>query len=392
MNLLAGLKEFKQSALTMAEPTRPTPDNHRLNPGDDEGYMARALQLARKGIYTCHPNPAVGCVIVRHGKIVGEGWHDFVGQAHAEINALKQAGKASAGATLYVTLEPCSHHGQTPPCVKSIIKSRISRVVIATEDPNPLVNRSGISALQRSGIDVVVGIGQIQARHINRGFLKRITTGIPWVTLKIAASLDGKTAMADGESQWITSQPARKDAHRLRAAASGILTGIGTVLRDDPAMNLRIEGVARQPVRIILDTHLSMPTNAKILGGAGEVLIVTANSAPSARDAFPHSAVDIINCRTTAGRINLHEVMAELGKREMNTILLEAGAKLGGSMLGQGLVDEIVVYLAPDLLGSNTRGMFEIPGLERLADKLRLEYKDVIRVGRDLRLTLSVLN
>ncbi|WP_423909416.1 bifunctional diaminohydroxyphosphoribosylaminopyrimidine deaminase/5-amino-6-(5-phosphoribosylamino)uracil reductase RibD [Candidatus Spongiihabitans sp.] len=369
-------------------------DNIKLGPGEDEGYMARALQLARKGAATCHPNPAVGCVIVNHGETVGEGWHDFAGQAHAEINALKQAGKASAGATMYVTLEPCSHHGKTPPCVKSIIKSRISRIVIAVEDPNPLVNRSGISELQGAGIDVTLGVGQAQAKTINRGFLKRITTGIPWVTLKIATSMDGKTAMADGESQWITSPPARQDAQKLRAAASGILTGIGSVLRDDPNMNARLDGVQRQPLRIILDTNLSTPVDARILGRQdgvmGDVLIVTANSEDSAAEIFQNDSVEIINCRTSGGKIDLNEVMLELGRREMNTILLEAGARLSGSMLEQGLVDEIVVYMAPDLLGSDAMDMFTIPGLEQLADKLSLEYKDVTRVGRDLRLTLSV--
>ena len=419
MSLFSGLQESKKLKLGQSERTTEfdaadqtgdsISDNIRLGPGEDEGYMARALQLARKGAATCHPNPAVGCVIVNHGETVGEGWHDFAGQAHAEINALKQAGKASAGATMYVTLEPCSHHGKTPPCVKSIIKSRISRIVIAVEDPNPLVNRSGISELQGAGIDVTLGVGQAQAKHINRGFLKRITTGIPWVTLKIATSMDGKTAMADGESQWITSPPARQDAQKLRAAASGILTGIGSVLRDDPNMNVRLHeiqrpgvqrlgvqrpGVQRQPLRIILDTNLSTPVDAKILGGQdgvmGNVLIITENSEDSAAEIFQNDSVEIINCRTSGGKIDLHAMMLELGRREMNTILLEAGARLSGSMLEQGLVDEIVVYMAPDLLGSDAMDMFTIPGLEQLADKLSLEYKDVTRVGRDLRLTLSV--
>ncbi len=393
MSLFSGLK-VQSERITVADATEQTGDNIKPGPGEDEGYMARALQLARKGVTTCHPNPAVGCVIVNHGEIMGEGWHDFAGHAHAEINALKQAGKSSVGATMYVTLEPCSHHGKTPPCVKSIIKSRISRAVIATEDPNPLVNRSGISELQGAGIDVTLGVGQAQAKTINRGFLKRITTGIPWVTLKIATSMDGKTAMADGESQWITSSPARKDAQQLRAAASGILTGIGSVLRDDPNMNVRLDGVQRQPLRIILDTNLSIPVDAKILsrqdGVIGDVLIVTANSEDSAAEIFQEGSVEIINCRTSGGKIDLHAVMLELGQREMNTILLEAGARLSGSMLEQGLVDEIVVYMAPDLLGSDAMDMFTIPGLEQLADKLSLEYKDVTRVGRDLRLTLSV--
>ncbi len=366
-------------------------DTAHLNVGDDERYMAQALQLARKGINTTHPNPAVGCVIVNQGNIVGQGWHEFAGQAHAEINALRQAGSAAAGATLYVTLEPCSHQGKTPPCVKAIIKSAISRVVIAIEDPDPRVNRSGISELQHAGIAVTLGVGRVQATHLNRGFLKRITSGMPWVTLKIATSLDGKTAMADGESQWITSLPARQDAHKLRAAASAILTGVGTVLRDDPNMTARLSGVQRQPLRIILDTNLSTPVDAKILHGEGVVLIVTAHSEDHAATLLrQRHAVEIINCRTTYGKIDLHEVMRELGRREMNSILLEAGSRLSGNMLAQGLVDEVVVYMAPDLLGGDARDMFKIPGLEQIADKLKLSYKDVVMVGRDLKLTLGL--
>lgn len=369
-----------------------------LGSGTDEGYMAKALQLARKGMTTCHPNPAVGCVVVKHGEIIGEGWHELAGQAHAEIKALQQAGKASVGATMYVTLEPCSHQGKTPPCVKAIIKSRISRVVIAIEDPSPLVNGAGILALKGAGIVITVGVGQVEAEMINRGFLKRIDTGFPWVTLKIATSLDGKTAMADGESQWITTESARNDAQKLRAAASGILTGIGTVLRDDPSMAVRPTmqqtEVRRQPLRIIVDTHLSTPVDAKILSrksGEGKVLIVTAHSKDNATDIFKSAAVEVINCRVSGGKIHLREMLLELGRREMNTILLEAGADLSGSMLEQGLVDEIIVYMSPDLLGSDAKDMFTIPGLEHLADKLQLEYTDMTRVGRDLRLTLSVV-
>lgn len=393
MNLFSGLKEFKYASMTsmIAEDAASySTENESLVPGDDEKFMGRALHLARKGIYTTHPNPAVGCVIVKAGKIIGEGWHEFAGEAHAETIALKQAGKASAGATMYVTLEPCSHHGKTPPCVKAIIKSGISRVVIAMEDPNPLVNRSGISDLQHTGIDVLLGIGQIQAKQINRGFLKRITTGLPWVTLKIATSLDGKTAMSDGESQWITSEPARKDAHKLRAAASGIITGIGTVLCDDPNMNARLEGVQRQPLRIILDTNLSTPPNARILSGNDDVLIITASTDENTSEIFPDKSVEVVTCPTQGEKINLNEAMLELGRREMNAILLEAGSRLCGTMLDQGFVDEIIVYMAPDLIGSNARDMFSIPGIEKLSDKVKLEYKEVIQIGRDLKITLAV--
>jgi len=388
MSLFATRKETGRPAVDMKNYPA---ENLLMVRGDDERFMARALYLSRKGINTTHPNPAVGCVIVNDGKVVGEGWHELFGRAHAEINALKQAGKSAAGAIMYVTLEPCSHQGKTPPCVKAIIKSGVCRVVIATEDPNPLVNRSGILELQQAGIDVILGIGQSEAKRINRGFLKRMAIGLPWVTLKIATSLDGKTAMANGESQWITSKHARQDVQKLRASVSAILTGVGTVLRDDPDMNVRLDGTQRQPLRIILDTNLSTPENAKIVSGDGNTLIITANTDDSAIDNFREKSVEIFHCPTQGGRINLQEVMLELGRREMNTILLEAGSQLSGSMLEQGLVDEIIVYMAPDLMGCDARDMFKIPGLECMSDKLKLQYKDVVMVGRDLRLTLTIL-
>jgi diaminohydroxyphosphoribosylaminopyrimidine deaminase/5-amino-6-(5-phosphoribosylamino)uracil reductase len=391
MNLFTGFKESRQASTAGSDTDAQSVDGYHLNPGDDERYMAQALQLARKGIYSTDPNPAVGCVIVNNGKIVGQGWHELAGQAHAEVIALKQAGSAATQATMYVTLEPCSHQGKTPPCVKSIVKSGVSRVVIATEDPNPLVNRSGISELQQAGIDITLGVGQIQAKKINRGFLKRVSTGIPWVSLKIASSLDGKTAMADGESQWITSEPARRDAQKYRAAASGILTGAGTVLRDNPSMNARLDGIQRQPTRIILDTNLSTPPDAKILHAPGKVLIVTAFREDEAIEGFQNDYVEVMQCPAVGGKIDLQPLMVELGKREMNTILLEAGSRLSGSMIEQGLVDEIIVYMAPDLLGSDARGMFDIPGLEKITDRVKLEYRDVTMVGRDIRLTLGIL-
>lgn len=392
MGLFARLKALISSkpATDATEQSGDNLDLSHVTHGDDDDYMDRALQLASKGLYTTHPNPVVGCVIVNNGRIVGQGWHEFAGQAHAEVIALKQAGKLAAGGTLYVNLEPCSHRGKTPPCVKAIIKANIGRVVIAIEDPNPKVNGAGIEELQGAGIVVKLGVRQEQARQINRGFLKRITTGFPWVTLKIATSLDGKTAMANGESQWITAQPARQDAHKLRAEAAAILTGIGTVLRDDPNMKARLAGVQRQPLRVILDTHLSTPADAKILSGQGNALIITANSENSASKILQNDSVEVVNMRRSNGKMDLNEVMLELGKREINTILLEAGSRLSGSMLEAGLVDEIVVYMAPDLLGSDARDMLEIAGLEQISDKVQLDYKEVTRVGRDLKLTLTL--
>ncbi len=351
--------------------------------------MAKALQLAQRGIYTTHPNPRVGCVIVAGDKVVGEGWHQTAGEAHAEIIALKQAGRDARNACLYVTLEPCSHHGRTPPCANAIIKSGVSRVVIAMTDPNPLVDHAGISAIEAAGIEVTTGVCQAQAEQLNRGFVSRMTRGKPWVTLKIAISLDGKTAMTDGESQWITSLPARKDAHRLRASSSAIITGVGTVLRDDPSMTARVVGVERQPLRVILDTNLSTPPEARILNQPGETLIMTvARHQDEDLDSIFGESVEVIITPEKAGRIDLHAVLEELARREVNSLMLEAGSRLSGSMLSEGLVDELVVYMAPSLLGTATRGMFDIPGLNALQDRLSFEFTDVRQVGSDLRLHL----
>ena len=390
MNLLNSLKEIGQVVSSDGSGAGlDVIDDQEIIAGCDESYMARALNLARKGLYTTHPNPAVGCVIVKDEKIIGQGWHKFAGQDHAEVIALRQAGKFAQESTLYVTLEPCSHQGKTPPCVKAIIKAGVRRVVIAMEDPNPLVNRSGISELQRAEIDVVLGVGQDAARRINRGFLKRITTGQPWVTLKIATSLDGKIAMADGESQWITDQPARTDGQKLRAESAAILTGVGTVLRDDPGMNARMEGVQRQPARIILDTNLSTPRDARILSNPGDVLIITSNNEENLQEYFSQKNVEVHQAATTAGRIDLQQMMLELGRRQLNSILLEAGPQLSGSMLAQGLVDEIVVYMSPDLLGADAKDMFNLPAINELSDKLKFKYRDVTMIGRDIRLTLT---
>ena len=357
--------------------------------GDDYRYMAHAIKLAKNGRYSAHPNPMVGCVIVNNNKIVGEGWHNKAGEAHAEINALKSAGKLSRCATLYVTLEPCCHHGKTPPCSKAVVKAGISRVVLATEDPNPLVNRGGISVLQEAGIQVTTGIGSAQAKQLNRGFFKRIRSGKPWVTLKIASSMDGKTAMSNGESQWISGDAARIDGHRLRAESSAVLTGIGTVLRDDPSMTARIDGTTRQPNRVVLDTHLSMPVDANILNGDGNVLILTSDCHETSPPDPLRKKAEIISLPLDSGKIDLHEVMLLLGKQQFNSVLIEAGSRLSGAMLNAGLVDEVVAYVAPDVLGSSARGMFDLPSIEQLSDKLQFEYKQVTRLGRDLKIVLT---
>lgn len=369
------------------------PDSNQSAPpvsGGDARFMARALMLARKGINTTHPNPRVGCVVVNGDSVVGEGWHQFAGDAHAEIIALEHAAERAKGATMYLTLEPCCHQGRTPPCVNAIIKSGIRHVVVAMKDPNQLVNGAGISALEKAGINVTLGVSNSLAQQLNRGFYKRMVEGRPWVTLKMAASLDGKTAMASGESQWITSEAARRDAHKLRASSSAILTGVGTVLRDNPKMTARLDGLERQPLRVVLDSHLSTPAESNILQPPGNALIITTSENVADADLLRSDSVEVIACQEHGGQVDLQQVMDELAKREINELLLEAGPRLSGSMLKQNLVDQVIVYMAPNLLGNDARGMFDIAGLESIADKRQLVFRDVRMVGGDLRLCLDI--
>lgn len=390
MAIFPGIREFRESIGAQPEGRQEIPATYDHPPGDDHRFMARALELAAKGTCTTHPNPRVGCVITRNGVVVGEGWHRFAGEPHAEIHALRQAGRHAKGATLYVNLEPCCVHGRTPPCTDAIIKAGISRVVCAMEDPNPQVNGVGIATLRQAGISVDVGTNQQHALRLNRGFVRRITRGVPWVTLKIAASLDGKTAMASGESQWITSEAARRDAHRLRAASAAVVTGIGTVLRDNPRMTARLPGIRRQPLRVILDSRLSTSVDAAILAEPGNVLIMTDPEIVADADRYPQKNVEVVGCAMQGGGIDPQAVLSELGRREVNEVMLEAGSRLSGAMLARGLVDELVVYMAPDLLGGDAHDMFLIPGIEALADRRRLSFRDIRTVGRDLRLTLDI--
>lgn len=390
MALFPGIRELKESISSAGESDVEIPETYDPSPGDDHRFMAMALKLAEKGVNTTHPNPRVGCVITRNGVVVGEGYHRVAGEPHAEVHALKQAGKNARGGALYVNLEPCCHQGRTPPCTDAIIKAGIARVVIAMEDPNPLVHRLGIRALREAGIDVETGINQERAQWLNRGFSQRVTTGRPWVTLKLATSLDGKTAMQNGESQWITSEAARHNAHHMRAKSSAILTGIGTVLRDNPRMTARITGAEQQPLRVILDSRLSTPVDAAILEAPGNVLIITSPEHLADADMLQRKNVEVISCPLKGGAIDLTRMLNELGKREINFLMLEAGSRLCGGMLEQGLVNEVVVYMAPDILGSDARGMFRIAGLESIEDKLKLEFRDVRQVGRDMRLTMTV--
>lgn len=359
--------------------------------------MARALQLAERGLYTCDPNPRVGCVLVRDGEIIGEGWHQRAGQPHAERLALDAAGARARGATAYVTLEPCCHHGRTPPCTDALMESGVARVVAAMDDPNPLVAGNGINALRAAGVEVQVGLLERQARSLNPGFVKRMTEGLPYVRVKLAASLDGRTAMASGESQWISSPAARRDVQLLRARSSAVLTGVGTVLADNPSLNVRLSGEelpgvkpgepVRQPVRVVVDSHLRTPSSARMLSLPGQTLIACIEQDPSRASAVEAAGARIYACPEGGDRVDLESLLRYLAREELNEVLVEAGPTLAGALLQAGLVDELILYLAPHLMGDAGRGLFRLPGLERMDQRLALQVQDLRMVGPDLRVT-----
>jgi len=355
---------------------------------EDERFMSVALDLARRGQYTVHPNPAVGCVVVKDNEIVGQGWHERAGGPHAEVRALADAGERAQGATLYVTLEPCSHTGRTPPCTDSVIRSGVSRIVVACEDPNPLVRGRGLRSLHEAGIEVVTGICGEDAKKLNRGFFKRMSTNMPYVTLKVAASLDGRTAMPDGESKWITCEESRCDGHRLRALSSAVLTGIGTIQKDDPALTVRHLDTPRQPDRVVLDSRLSISAKARVLDDSAQVYLFTTTNTEEHKRLDGISNLEIVSCRGEGGQIDLTEMLKECAKKQMNSILVEAGPRLAGNFLRQCLADELVVYLAPDLLGSDAYSMFNLPGMIELADKIQMRMIHSERLGSDLKIVL----
>jgi diaminohydroxyphosphoribosylaminopyrimidine deaminase / 5-amino-6-(5-phosphoribosylamino)uracil reductase len=360
----------------------------------DQAYMARALALAARGRNTTDPNPCVGCVLVRAGEVVGEGWHVRAGGPHAEINALHAAGERAQGATAYVTLEPCCHHGRTPPCTEALIGAGVRRVVAAMQDPNPRVGGAGLGALRAAGIEVQAGVLEAEAERLNPGFVMRMRHRRPWVRCKLAMSLDGRTAMASGESRWITGEDARRDVHRWRARSSAIMTGVGTVLADDPSLTVRLEGddagASRQPLRIILDTRLRTPPVARLFGLPGETLILTGVADRRGEAELHGEGVSIVTLPTLDGRLDLAAVMTYLGRMEINEIHLEAGATLSGALLAGGWVDELLVYLAPHLMGDAARGLFNLPGLERMEQRIGLSISDIRAVGRDWRITAAV--
>ena len=354
----------------------------------DTEYMQRALRLAERGLYTTDPNPRVGCVIVKDNRIVGEGWHRWAGEPHAEILALQQAGELAAGATVYVSLEPCSHHGKTPPCADALVSAGVSRVIAAMKDPNPEVAGKGFERLRNHGINVEIGLLEQAARSINPGFISRMESGRPFVRIKLAASLDGRTAMASGESQWISGEAARADVQRLRARSSVIMTGVDTVIDDDPSLNVRlsatqlgIEGNVRQPHRVVLDSQQRFPSDAKMLTLEGKTTLLTTKQDNGSL------SCDVVRLDEVDGRLDLGSVMNWLSGLQANEVHVEAGATLCGALLNSKLVDEIVVYIAPHIMGCDARGLFKIPGLEHMADRIRLDIKDVRQVGKDLRIT-----
>ncbi len=354
----------------------------------DSQWMARALQLAAQGLNTTAPNPRVGCVLVKGDEIVGEGWHVRAGEPHAEVHALRAAGKKARGATAYVTLEPCSHHGRTPPCADALIEAGVARVVCAMQDPNPQVAGQGIARLRAAGIQVESGLMEAAARELNVGFVSRMTRGLPWVRSKIAASLDGRTALANGTSQWITGAAARQDVQHWRARSCAVLTGIGTVLADDPQLNVRID-TERQPLRVVLDSTLRMSPSARMLQ-SGKVLICTASQDAGKRAALELQGAEVLLLVDAAGQVDLSAVMCELAQRGINEVLVEAGRVLNGALLQAGLVDELVLYLAPQILGDAACGMANLGELLRLEQRVDLAWRDVRRVGEDLRITAEV--
>lgn len=355
----------------------------------DRKWMAMALRLAERGLCTTDPNPRVGCILVKEGEIVGQGWHRWAGGPHAEIEALNLAGNQARGADCYVTLEPCCHFGRTPPCTEALIKAGVRRVVAAMVDPNAKVAGQGLRQLRRAGIEVTTDILAEQSEQLNKGFCKRMRSGRPWVTSKLAASLDGRTAVASGESRWITSLASRRDVHRLRARSSAILTGIGTVLADDPSLTARVDEPAdiQQPLRVVVDSSLRMPVTAKMLSLPGQTLIATVCEDRPRRQALERQGAQVlVMASDDHGRVDLAALMMALGRREINEILVEAGAVLNGALLGQDLIDDWVLYLAPTVLGDDALGMFRLPQIKAMADRIPLHFQEIRQIGPDLKI------
>lgn len=362
---------------------------------NDLAYMARAIQLGAKGLYSTMPNPRVGCVLVKGGRIVGEGWHRLAGEGHAEVIALQQAGSEAHQATAYVSLEPCSHHGKTGPCCEALITAGVSRVVFAMEDPNPEVAGRGLEKLEAAGVEVVGPVLEPQARALNPGFIRRMETGRPYVRCKMAMSLDGRTAMASGESKWVTGPAARADVQRLRAQSCAIVTGIGSILLDDSSLNVRKEelvledpelAAAVQPLRVVLDSRQRLPQSSKVVQSPAGLLVVSAQSQPTL-NLSPRN-IEQVALPGADGQVDLVALLHELGRRQCNEVLVEAGAELAGAFLRRGLLDEVIIYMAPKLMGSKARPLFELP-IQSMSGQLPMTITDVRAVGNDWRITAT---
>jgi diaminohydroxyphosphoribosylaminopyrimidine deaminase/5-amino-6-(5-phosphoribosylamino)uracil reductase len=356
-------------------------DNH------DRAFMAQALALAERALNDAAPNPRVGCVIVRDGRVLGEGWTQPPGSNHAEVEALLDArrrGHDVRGATVYVSLEPCSHFGRTPPCATALSEAHVGRVIAAVEDPNPQVAGSGLQMLRNAGVDVRCGLLETEAAELNVGFFSRMQRGRPWVRMKIAASLDGKTALANGVSQWITSEEARTDGHAWRARACAVLTGIGTVQADNPQLDVRLVPATRQPLRVLVDSRLEVDPAARLFEGAGRVLVATARDDATRRRALEAVGAEVVVLPNAQGKVDLPALMAELARRQINEVHVEAGFRLNGSLARAGVIDELLVYLAPMLIGE-APGMLHLPALADLAQAQRLVFREVAMVGEDVR-------
>jgi diaminohydroxyphosphoribosylaminopyrimidine deaminase/5-amino-6-(5-phosphoribosylamino)uracil reductase len=350
--------------------------------------MARALELARLGLATTDPNPRVGCVIAAGERVVGEGWHRRAGEPHAEVFALQAAGEAARGATAYVTLEPCCHHGRTPPCADALVAAGIGRVVYAMRDPNPRVDGGGAARLAAAGVAVEGGVLECEAMELNRGFASRMTRGRPWVAVKLAASLDGGTALPGGESRWITGEAARADVQRLRARSSAVMTGSGTVIADDPRLDVRLPGTERQPLRVVLDSRLRTPPGARILAPPGTALILCSEAEPGRAAALREAGAEVLAVGSSAGGVDLAAALAALAARQVNELLVECGAGLAGALLSAGLADELLLYLAPTLLGRGARPLAELETPASLAGRLQFSIVESQDVGGDLLLRL----
>lgn len=356
----------------------------------DHTYMTLALRLAEQGLYTTQPNPRVGCVIVKNNQIIGQGAHLKAGEPHAEVFALCEAGASAKEAVAYVTLEPCNHHGRTPPCVDALINGGMRRVVVAMQDPNPLVAGNGIKRLLANGIEVDVGLMEAESKSLNLGFISRMTSGMPYVRCKVAASLDGRTALNNGKSLWITGEPARLDVQHWRAQSCAVVTGIGTVLSDNPSMNVRLANKSRQPLRVIVDSNLQTPTDCKMLNpellSISPVLIAYSQDTNHKADLLTAVGAQLVHLPNENGRVDLQALLANLASRGVNEVLLEAGQGLNGAFLQAGLIDEFIFYYAPKLMGADAKAMFAFPELVEMQQAAELQILDVRQIGRDIRL------